>query len=120
MDGALDRLAPECPGARDRSPKAAQDLLVEQRRQRTHGALVDDEANRVRPDIDDAERFQIHSGVPCYDRFQKFAHEARSHAQTGRLKRGGKCSFKASPRPDKLGLVMKYLWALNGSSPGAS
>ena len=29
----------------------------------------------------------------------------------------GALEFKASPRPDRLGLVMKYCCALNGSSP---
>src|SRR5208337_1964990 len=31
----------------------------------------------------------------------------------------GNDSFSAWPRPDRLGFVRKYLWALNGSSPGA-
>src|ERR1043166_362326 len=34
-------------------------------------------------------------------------------------RRGGD-SLSDLPRPDKLGLVMKYLWALNGSSPAAA
>ena len=32
----------------------------------------------------------------------------------------GEDSLSDLPRPDRLGLVMKYLWALNGSSPGAA
>src|ERR1035437_2440013 len=32
----------------------------------------------------------------------------------------GDDSLSDLPRPDRLGLVMKYLWALNGSSPGAA
>src|SRR5262249_37033053 len=32
----------------------------------------------------------------------------------------GEDSLSDLPRPDRLGFVMKYLWALNGSSPSAA
>src|SRR6476620_6534313 len=37
-----------------------------------------------------------------------------------RIRLRGGDSLSDFPRPDKLGLVMKYLWALKGSSPGAA
>ena len=40
-------------------------------------------------------------------------------AGLARTRLRGEESLSDFPRPDKLGLVMKYLWALNGSSPGA-
>src|SRR6476659_9797805 len=37
-----------------------------------------------------------------------------------RIRLRGDDSLSDFPRPDRLGLVMKYLWALKGSSPGAA
>src|SRR5690606_34651812 len=37
-----------------------------------------------------------------------------------RMRLRGEESLSDLPRPDKLGFVMKYLWALKGSSPGAA
>src|SRR5215468_10113081 len=37
-----------------------------------------------------------------------------------RVRLRGEESLSDLPRPDRLGFVMKYLWALNGSSPGAA
>src|SRR5215468_12310292 len=37
-----------------------------------------------------------------------------------RIRLRGDDSLSDFPRPDRLGLVMKYLWALNGSSPSAA
>src|SRR3974390_3724429 len=37
-----------------------------------------------------------------------------------RIRLRGEDSLSCLPRPERLGLVMKYLWALKGSSPGAA
>src|SRR5262249_59186995 len=37
-----------------------------------------------------------------------------------RIRLRGDDSLSDLPRPDRLGLVMKYLWALKGSSPSAA
>src|SRR5437868_4898304 len=37
-----------------------------------------------------------------------------------RMRLRGEDSLSDFPRPDRLGFVMKYFWALNGSSPAAA
>ena len=49
----LDRVGRELAGGGDRAAEPAQHLLVEQRRRRPAGILVDDQPDRVRADIDD-------------------------------------------------------------------
>ncbi len=56
---ALHAVAAELAGAGDGAAEAAQHLLVEQRRRAAHRALVDDEAHRVRADVDDADRLEL-------------------------------------------------------------
>ena len=52
---AIDRLGAELAGRGDGAAEAAENLLVEYRRRRTHGAFIDDEAHGVGADIDDAD-----------------------------------------------------------------
>ena len=49
----------ELAGRGDGAAEPAQHLLVEQRRRRAHGALVDDEAHGIRADIDDADGLEL-------------------------------------------------------------
>ena len=56
---AIDSLAAELAGRRDGAAETAQHFLVEQRRRRAHGALVHDEAHRIRADIDDADGLEL-------------------------------------------------------------
>src|SRR5690606_34847977 len=81
--------------------------------------FVYDQTNRVRADIDDRQRPAI----------LKPPLGKRNHPALGavaflrRLNCAiclGACDFSASPLPDRLGLVMKYSCALNGSSPSSS
>ncbi len=51
--------APRPPRRGDGLAEAAQHLLVEQRRRRAHGALVDDEAHRVRTYVDDTNGLKL-------------------------------------------------------------
>ena len=55
----LDAVATELPAGADRAAKPTEDLFVEQRRRTADRALVDDEADGVRADIDDADRLQF-------------------------------------------------------------
>ena len=54
--GELDAVAVQPAGRGDAAPERAHDLFVEQRHQRRAEPLEDDEAQRVRADIDDAMR----------------------------------------------------------------
>ena len=96
--------------------EAGQRLFVEQRRRTAGDALVDHEAHRVRTDVDD-RRPAAHSraGPAPRDRRPRRASQARS---VRRVRLRGDDSLSDLPRPDRLGLVMKYLCALKGSSPG--
>ena len=91
--------------------QAAQLLLVEQRRRRARQALVDDQPHRVRPDVDDRDRARAVQpagrllGLRGQRRFVRF-----------RSGLGGSV-LRDFPRPDRLGLVMKYWCTLNGDSP---
>src|SRR5262249_12889800 len=49
---ALNRIGSEPTGRGDVTPEAAQYLLVEQRRRRPPCVFINDEADRVRPDVD--------------------------------------------------------------------
>ena len=55
----VDSLRVEPVGARQPLAETAEDLLVEEHRQRAAIAFVDDQANRVRPDIDDRDRLTV-------------------------------------------------------------
>ena len=59
LERALDASAPSRPVEATGAAEAAQHLLVEERRRAAHRALVDDEAHRVGPDIDDADRLEL-------------------------------------------------------------
>ena len=52
----FDGVGGELPSRGDRAPEPAQNLLVEQRRRRPPGILVNDEADRVRPDVNHRNR----------------------------------------------------------------
>src|SRR5690606_12110145 len=93
-----------------------QHLLVEEDGRRARNAFIDDEANRVRADIDDRNRFP--AGQPAL----RAAVHQPADGFLARLRceiRFGGWIFSASPRPDRLGLVMKYSWALKRSSPSS-
>ena len=80
----LHRVGRELAGRGERAAEAAQHLLVEQRRRRPAGILVDDEPDRVRADIDDRNGgsivFQDHGrlGLRRLARLDQ-AREARRH-----------------------------------------
>ena len=118
FERALDAFVAEAAGRADLAAEAAQNLLVEDRRRAPDRALVDDEPHRVRADVDDADRLEsrLRPNSPCSRSTQPCLSVSCSLA---RLKRRGKLSFSDCPRPDRLGLVMKYSCALNGSSPFA-
>src|SRR4051812_36761913 len=64
-------------------------------------------------------RFEVASGKP----FPSDADPVRAGVQARSRRRTrlrGEDSLSDLPRPDRLGLVMKYLWALKGSSPSAA
>ena len=113
----VDGVGGQQPGRLHLAAEPAQHLLVEDRRRAAGQPLVDDEAHRVRADVDDRDRRpviettlrDIHRRTPPLN--------ARSRRRT-RLR--GDDSLSDLPRPDRLGLVMKYLWALKGSSPSAA
>ena len=97
-------------------PSPAQHLLVEDRRRRAGEALIGDEAHRVRADVDDRR-----SARPTFSRpgASRRFESCRSALSTFRERSWGLTSSAICRGPDRLGLVMKYLWALNGSSPVA-
>lgn len=103
---ALDARRIHAAGLGKTLAEAAHHLLVEQHGRRTAHALVDDEANRVGTDIHDRHRgnsrqtplrFRFNHAVPVY-----FLRRPCQPAIAF-----GALDFKASPRPDRLGLVMK-------------
>ena len=99
--------------------EAGQHLFVEDRRRRARQPLVDDEADRVRADIDDGDRRPVVE--PALGRIgRSIASSAYAPSTRRRIRLRGDDSLSDLPRPDRLGFVMKYLWALNGSSPGAA
>src|SRR5262249_20133046 len=118
----LDAPIVEPAGGGDLAPQAAQDLLVEDGSWAANGAVVDDQAHGVGAYIDHPQRLEVASG-PQGD---GVLHHVAAVSSAGvsvlailGVNRRGKFSFRDSPRPDKLGFVMKYSCALNGSSPAA-
>ena len=104
----------EVAGRLHRAAEAAHRLLVEDRRRAAGQPLIDDEADRVRPDIDGRDRRAL--ADPAL-REVGIGRGSRAQAPL-RVRRlfGDEC-LRDFPRPDRLGLVMKYWCALNGSSP---
>src|SRR5262249_2914196 len=64
---ALDGVIPEPARRRYGASEPAQDLLVEERRRRPHRRFIDDEADRVGTDIDDADRLEVRWGPQLFD-----------------------------------------------------
>ena len=92
-------------GRRQIAAEAGQHLLVEHGPDGPALQAVQDQSNRVRPDVDNGD----------------IARRGRRLLEAGHLRRSSKYSsrgrfFTLRPRPDRLGLVMKYLWAENGRS----
>ncbi len=56
LDGALHGLGVELARRDDAAAEAGQHLLVEQHRRRARYPLIDDQTDRVRPDVDDGQR----------------------------------------------------------------
>ena len=56
---ALDGLAAEAAGRCNRAAEPAQNLFVEDRGRCAHGAFIDDEAHRIRADVDDTDRLHF-------------------------------------------------------------
>ncbi len=59
LQGPIPRFAAELAFGGDRPAKPAQDFLVEKRGWRAARPLIDDETDRVRSDVDDADRIEI-------------------------------------------------------------
>ena len=55
----VDGILGEQPGGQHLAAEAGENLFVEDRRQAAGQPLVDDEADRVRPDVDDADRRSV-------------------------------------------------------------
>src|SRR5262249_19221662 len=118
VDGELHRLGIEPARRGNAAAEAGQHFLVEQDGRRARDPLIDDEADRVRSDINDGQ------GPPILQPALRMG----NHLAGARLAfferlncaiRLGACFFSAPPRPDRLGLVMKYSCALNDSSPSS-
>src|SRR5262249_27237511 len=95
------------PGALEVAAEAAQHLLVEDRHGGARRRVEHDQADRVRADVDDA--------VPVVLEARPRRHDVGSarNAETPALR-------SALPRPERLGLVMKSLWALTASGVAGS
>ena len=141
LERQLDALLAEMAGRADLPAQAAQHLLVEDRRgaaaprpRRRRGAPSSSRCRR-RPSARArccararrcrgsrwqapfvaAEQAHARSAIrPCSIQLRRSA-----CSLAARLNRRGKLSFSDCPRPERLGLVMKYSCALNGSSPSA-
>ena len=117
----LGRLAADRAGGREVAAEPAGGALVEHRHRRAAIAVIDDEPHGVRPDIDHRHR-GVGGGkaglrVQRLDRFrcghERFRPDSRDTPQAG----APESSFSSAlPRPDRLGLVMKYSWALKACS----
>src|SRR5690606_23103456 len=104
------------PGRDEAAAEAGEHLLVEEDRRRSGDALVDDQTDRVRPDVDNGQRPAV--GQPALGvSDHALPAWAAFFCRLNCAIRFGACDFRASPRPDRLGFVMKYSWALKGSSP---
>ena len=106
VESAGDRLGGEQAGGGEPAAERAERLLVVQRDRCPGQALVDDEPDRVGADVDDGE------GAGRHRPRSMSGHQrgARSRA-AGELLAARPASCKALPRPERLGLVMKYLCA---------
>ena len=102
----FDALGIHAAGRVDALAEAAHDLFVEQHGRRPAQPLIDHQSNRVRPNIHDGDRgnsrqtplgFRFYHAIPVY-----LLRPLSQPAMTF-----GVLDFKASPRPDRLGLVMK-------------
>ena len=118
LDGARDALGIELPGRNDAASKAGQHLLVEENGRRPRDSLIDDKANGVRPDVDDRYRLTVLEPTLGLRGISWRSRRTSCGVGTGRSA-WARVLFSATPRPDRLGLVMKYSWALNGSSPSS-
>ena len=107
----------------DRAAKPAHDLFIEQGRGAASAAFVDHEPDRVRADVDHRNRRPVDQPSTGFDhggQRLRLVVEAQLRPQGLRLAtdiRGGSRPFKASPRPESDGLLMKCSCALNGASP---
>ena len=88
-----DALGGKVPGPGQPLSEACHDLFVEALQDRRAQDIADHAANGVRPDIDD-------TGLPGLGN----AHFCPS----GSVRRGGRLTSSALPRPERLGLDMKY------------
>src|SRR5690606_23917536 len=114
LNGFLVELA----GLREALAKAAENLFVEKHRRRTDDAFIDDDTDRVRANVDDRNGFQSLEAALCYS----WTHAVVFLSACARLRcaiRRGAEDFSDFPRPDRLGLVMKYSCALKASSPSS-
>ncbi len=105
-NGAFDTVLIHAAGGINTLAEPAHDLLVEKDRRRAAQPLVDDEADRVRADIDDGDRgnapqtplrFRFYHSKPNYCFWPRFQPAIRL----------GELDLRASPRPERLGFVMK-------------
>ena len=117
---ASTRLGIELAGRDDAAAEAGQHLFVEQHGRRARQPLIDDETDRVRPDVDDRQRSAVLAAGPAMQISHQLAAASAFLRRLNWAMRLGACDFSASPRPERLGLVMKYSCALNGSSPSSS
>ena len=90
--GLFRRIVGELPGLGHAGAEARQDFLVEERRRRAGEPLVDDETDRVRPDVDDADRAAAGDAALRGLRLSRAGgarkHEARRISASGRGRRG--------------------------------
>ena len=112
--GDCRRLEPAA--RRQAATEAAQLLLVKERRGGAGEPLVDDQADGVGADVDDRNRpAAVETPGRARDDGQCVI---QNYAPRPRRRPGGLGAiFTALPRPDRLGLVMKYWCALMRTSP---
>src|SRR5262249_50675628 len=118
IERALDACLVHAAARSNLAPQPAQYFLIEDGRETPHCAFIDHQPNRVGADIDDPYRLELAPGLEQYV-IPHHEPDVSADAPSGRPNRRGKFSFKDCPRPERLGLVIKYSCALNGSSPSA-
>ena len=106
IDRRFDGRVAQPVGMGEVAAEGADRALVEHRLRRPRPAVIDDEPDRIGADVDDPDRL---AGL-------------RRRASAGPGDQPGSRApplRSALPRPDRLGLVMKYAWAEKASPPAA-
>src|SRR5262249_40722438 len=130
----LDCVGREQAGGLHLAAETGEHLLVEDRRRAAGQSLVGDETHGVRADVEHRDRRSVVDPALCEFPAATFTHrrvslsanrwplrrDTRYPRSARRDKLRGGDVLSDLPRPDRLGLVMKYLCALNGSSPSAA